>query len=180
MNDRQIQIISAATTLFLNEGVGVSTASIAKAAGVSNGTLFNAFATKQDLIDAIYHRAKTAMFDALHISADTVPHRDHIKRNWDSYLTWARANPEERRVMHLLQVAGLASQSVQIEIAQRGAPHADWVRRALDQGYLCAPNVEYVCALLFFHLDLAIAQDLTGDDLDLAFDMLCNSIGLTT
>ena len=71
MPDRKSQIITAATSLFLNEGVGVSTASIAKAAEVSNGTLFNTFATRQILIDTIYKDAKTAMFGAEPASAST-------------------------------------------------------------------------------------------------------------
>jgi len=46
------QILSAARKLFLANGFGVSTADIAREAGVSEGSLFNRFPTKADLFRA--------------------------------------------------------------------------------------------------------------------------------
>ena len=43
------QILEAARAVFLNEGVSASTARIAKAAGVSEGSIFKRFATKEEL-----------------------------------------------------------------------------------------------------------------------------------
>ena len=127
MNERQIQIATAATSLFLTEGVGVSTARIAQAAGVSNGTLFNAFPTKQALIDAIYRTAKTEMFAAIPNAADAPFNRQTFYQNWCGYLAWAQANREKCRIMHFLLESGLASQSTQAEVAQMGIPHGMWL-----------------------------------------------------
>ena len=52
-------ILAAALSVFREEGVHVSTARIASAAGVSNGSLFNYFPTKQALIDDLYVWIKT-------------------------------------------------------------------------------------------------------------------------
>lgn len=46
------QILKAAQELFLEKGFGVSTADIARKAGVSEGSLFNRFPTKADLFRA--------------------------------------------------------------------------------------------------------------------------------
>lgn len=46
------QIVDAARALFMSKGFNVSTAEIAKAAGVSEGSIFNRFATKQSLFQA--------------------------------------------------------------------------------------------------------------------------------
>jgi AcrR family transcriptional regulator len=46
------QILDAAREIFLEKGFNVSTAEIAKRAGVSEGSLFNRFATKEDLFFA--------------------------------------------------------------------------------------------------------------------------------
>lgn len=46
---RREQILDAARTLFLEQGLSVSTATIAKAAGVSEGTIFKRFSTKEGL-----------------------------------------------------------------------------------------------------------------------------------
>ena len=179
MTDRKQQIIAAATTLFLDEGVGVSTARIAKAAGVSNGTLFNAFATKQILIDAIYKNAKIAMFGSAPCFGDALYNRSNLRANWDGYLNWASKNPETRRVMHLLLDAGLASAATQAEVYDIAAPYTAWTQTALDQGVIRGPSVSFIGQLIFFHLDLVINENLDKAGEDLAFEMLCTSIGLT-
>lgn len=46
---RREQILDAARGLFLEQGLSVSTATIAKAAGVSEGTIFKRFSTKEEL-----------------------------------------------------------------------------------------------------------------------------------
>ena len=179
MPDRKSQIITAATSLFLNEGVGVSTARIAKAAEVSNGTLFNTFATRQILIDTIYKDAKTAMFAAIPCSGEDPINPQTFRANWDGYLVWARANPETRRVMHLLLDAGLASAETQAEVNAVAAPHAAWLQRAVAEGHMRGPSVNFIGRLIFFQLDLVITEELDTAGEDLAFDMLCTSIGMT-
>lgn len=171
-------MLSAATRLFLDEGVGVSTASIARAAGVSNGTLFNAFPTKQILIDTIYKDAKSSMFASLPHSGEAAFDRVHLRENWDAYLEWARSNPQRRLVMHLLLDAGLASAETQSEIDEFARPNVAWLERALDKGTIRAPSVTFIGRLIFFHLDLVINERLDRTDEDLAFEMLCQSIGL--
>ena len=60
------------------------------------------------------------------------------------------------------------------------APGAIWLQTALDAGVIRGPNVAFIGKLVFFQLDLVITENLTGSDEDLAFEMLCNSIGLKT
>lgn len=179
MNTRQAQITDAATALFLSEGVGVSTAKIAKAAGVSNGTLFNAFATKQDLIDHIYKTAKTEMFAALPHHGDAPFNRANLYANWQGYLAWARANGHARQIKHLLLESGLASPQAVAEIDSMAAPLAVWFQKALDQGLIRGPSLAFVSKLVFFQIDLVITENLHGEDADMAFDMLCKSIGVS-
>ncbi|MEO0591629.1 MAG: TetR/AcrR family transcriptional regulator [Pseudomonadota bacterium] len=179
MNERQKHIIAAAIPLFLNEGVSVSTAHIAKVAGVSNGTLFNAFQTKQELIDAIYRSTKLAMLAAFPVSKEQKLDRRQMRTAWDGYLEWARAKPNDHRVMHLLREAGLASPAVQAEIDALYAPHAQSLMAALEDGSIRGPSVAFIGAVIFAQIDLVIDHNLTGADEDLAFEMLCNAIGLT-
>ena len=54
MQHKPEAILAAALRCSAKEGVHVSTARIASAAGVSNGSLFNYFPTKQALIDDLY------------------------------------------------------------------------------------------------------------------------------
>ena len=179
MKDRQTQIIEAAIHLILRDGVAVSTAAIAKAADVSNGTLFNTFANKQDLIDSIYLAAKTGMFEALTHSGDAPFDRETLYSNWCDYLEWARRVPHHRQIMHLLLDAGLVSPTMRGTVDRLGERYWLWMIDAVAQGVIRGPSVEYVARLLFFHLDLVIDMALEGDDEALAFDMLCRSIGLS-
>ncbi|MEO1480798.1 MAG: TetR/AcrR family transcriptional regulator [Myxococcota bacterium] len=179
MADRKTQIIAAATTLFLEEGVGVSTAKIAKAANISNGTLFNVFATKQLLIDAIFRDAKEGMFNSVPHFGDAPFNRTHLRANWDGYLAWAEQNPRTRRVMHLLLDAGLASAETQAEVNAIAAPHGAWLQDALNRGTIRGPSVSFIGRLIFFQLDLVINEKLDAAGEELAFDMLCTAIGLT-
>lgn len=60
-------IFQAALDLFANQDVDkTSTASVAKHAGVSNGTLFHYFPKKNDLIIELYLLLKTEMFDFIY------------------------------------------------------------------------------------------------------------------
>jgi AcrR family transcriptional regulator len=179
MNDRQKQIASVATDLFLTEGVGVSTAQIAKTAEVSNGTLFNAFPTKQTLIDAIYHDAKAEMFGAIPHAGDTPFSQAHFRENWTAYLAWARANPGKRRIMHFLLDSGLASQTTKDAVNQIAAPHAMWLEKALAAGQIAGPSTGFIGSLIFFFADHVIDDNLSSQEADMAFDMLSNAIGLT-
>lgn len=65
--DKKQALLEAATAAFAQSGIAASTALIARNAGVAEGTLFRYFATKDDLLNALYlhlkqhhHRAKRA------------------------------------------------------------------------------------------------------------------------
>src|SRR5260221_2424528 len=48
------RLLAAARELFAERGVDVAMADIARHAGVSNGTLYNRFPTREDLIEAVF------------------------------------------------------------------------------------------------------------------------------
>ena len=177
--DRQKQIIEAAIPLFLSEGVGVSTASIAKAAGVSNGTLFNAFATKQALIDAIYLTTSLDLLAAMPCTSQDDFTLDILHRNWSNYLRWAREKPQYRQIKHLLLEAGLTSQEVQADCNKASEQHVVWLQKALEAGAIRGPNVAFIHQLIQFQLSLVIEYDLNEEDEALAFEMICQAIGLS-
>lgn len=54
--DRRAHIVDAAIPLILERGVEVTTREIADAAGIAEGTVFRAFADKNELIDACVER----------------------------------------------------------------------------------------------------------------------------
>jgi AcrR family transcriptional regulator len=104
--DRRIAILSAATRVIASQGLGAATATIAKDAGVSNGSLFMYFDTKAALLNELYVALKTEMTAAAiaGLPAEGEP-REQVFHMWTQWLGWATTNPEKRRALAHLDVA---------------------------------------------------------------------------
>lgn len=104
--DRRNAILSAATRVIASQGLGAATATIAKEAGVSNGSLFVYFDTKAILMNELYVDLKTEM-GATAIAGLPVESgpREQVLHMWTQWLRWATTNPEKRRALAQLQVA---------------------------------------------------------------------------
>ena len=63
--DKRGAILRAATKTIAEDGVGASTASIAKAASVAEGSLFRYFADKDRLLNELYRELKLDMRSAM-------------------------------------------------------------------------------------------------------------------
>src|SRR5580698_3589955 len=98
--------MSAATRVFASQGLGAATATIAKAAGVSNGSLFTYFETKADLMNQLYLELKAEMaaaaLDGLTTDSDV---RSKLLHMWTHWLQWATSFPEKRRTLVHLEVS---------------------------------------------------------------------------
>ena len=117
MNDKRTDILKATIRLFAEDGIGVATSKIAKEANVSNGTLFNYFTTKQELIDAVYLFIKEHMANEIKNNADAgTDLYDMFFSLWQDYILWAHQNPLEHQVLDLLRF----SQKLSTEVLQTG------------------------------------------------------------
>ena len=169
-------ILAATISVFREEGVSVSTAHIAKAAAVSNGTLFNYFPTKQALIDALYVSIKTDLASAVGVLADADPIETRMRRIWERWLGWARANRDAHHVVNLLHQSGMASPDAQLAgMALLGGP-VSVLEEAQQQGLLVDLPLEHLGALIQHHLDQAVTSDLNDEQSTVAFGVLWNGI----
>jgi AcrR family transcriptional regulator len=111
-------IIAAAIHVIASQGLGAATATIAKEAGVSNGSLFTYFETKADLFNQLYLELKARMASA---GLEGLPAeaglRDQFFHLWSNWTAWAVSNPENRRALAQLGV------SDEITSATRTAGH---------------------------------------------------------
>lgn len=100
---RLANLLDTALSLFVAQGIqATSTASIAKAAGVANGTLFHHFATKQALVDQLYLDAKTSLAQALTATPLTGTATDQLQQCWQRSLNWAKLHPRQLCLMQQL------------------------------------------------------------------------------
>jgi AcrR family transcriptional regulator len=128
--DKRNSILSAATKVFAERGLGAPTAAITSVAGIAEGSLFTYFKTKDELINALYRELKLELADAMMSGfprKQSVRHRlEHI---WNGYVQWGVANPEQQTVLKQIQVwSGLTQESKQAG----SAPFTEIQRMAED------------------------------------------------
>ncbi|MGI9616040.1 MAG: TetR/AcrR family transcriptional regulator [Acidimicrobiales bacterium] len=176
MRHKPESILAAALSVFFDEGVNVSTARIATAAGVSNGTLFNYFPTKQALIDALYVSIKSDLADAAGKLDDTDSIEQRMRQIWDRWFTWAREHRQAHFVVNLLHQAGLASHEAQLAGTAALAGPVRVLDDAMQSGLLVDLPLDYLGPLIQHHLDQAIASELDDRQSEIAFHVLWNGI----
>ena len=117
MSDKKKQILDVAVRLFADEGTGVATARIAKEANISNGTLFNHFATKKELIDQTFIYIKGRMANA--ILSEIEPTEDVkalLWQAWEACFNLSLKNPLEYKTVIMLK----NSQMLEVETINEG------------------------------------------------------------
>jgi AcrR family transcriptional regulator len=110
------RLLAAARELFAQRGLDVAMADIARHAGVSNGTLYNRFPTREDLIEAVFiDRLETLVALAREALADDDP--------WHGLTRYLTAACE-------LQAADRGFN----QVAARGMPPSPVARRLQEEG----------------------------------------------
>ena|SRR5258708_28324610 len=118
---RRNAILNAASKLIAAQGLGAPTAKIAKAAGVSDGSLFTYFPEKDDLLNQLYVELKVELRDAVLASYPrTGSLKQQARHLWDTLVDWGLNDPAKRRSMAQLNV------SDRITPASRRAGMAGW------------------------------------------------------
>jgi AcrR family transcriptional regulator len=111
--DRRNAILSAASDVVAERGVGASTAAIAVAAGVGEGSLFTYFKSKDELLNVLYREIKLDMANAMLSGFPrrlSVRHR--LQHIWNGYIDWGVQNPGQNRALHQIEMwAGLTEES---------------------------------------------------------------------
>lgn len=124
------QILAAATRVIAMHGVAAPTAAIAKEAGVANGSLFNAFPTKADLLNHLYRELKS---ERAVLSMEDMPATADLRARslhmWNRTLHWATTYPDKRRVLARLGV----SEEITPETLEYGHQVMAPIARLLDE-----------------------------------------------
>lgn len=103
--EKREAILEAAAELVAQAGTGAPTAKIAKAAGVSEGTLFTYFATKDELLNQLFVEIETNLAERLTSDPAVGNPRDRVRHVWDQLIDWGVANPVQRRAIRQLKVS---------------------------------------------------------------------------
>jgi AcrR family transcriptional regulator len=120
--EKRQALLQSAVREIAEAGLGVSTAKIAKGAGLAEGTMFTYFASKNDLLNELYIDLKSETYRLIHLN---FPHqaglRERAQHIWTEYLHWAIEKPEERKVSVLLNLSAVISAATRDQVnAERG------------------------------------------------------------
>jgi AcrR family transcriptional regulator len=156
-DDRRSAILRAAIRVIASQGLGAATATIAKEAGVSNGSLFTYFETKADLLNALYTELKA---EAAAAALNGLPTRSNTRKQmlhiWSHWLLWATSCPEKRRTLVHLDV----SSDITVESRKTGhqtmAGIAKLLERSRENGPMRDAPLVFVVALMSALADATI------------------------
>lgn len=149
--DKRNAILSAATRVFAEQGLGAATAKIAREAGVAEGTLFTYFANKDELLNQLYLELKYEMRDLMiagirQVDSDDL--REITHRFWVAYIDWGVAHPHKRKVINTLMLSDRVSDENRAAGAAAFAVFSTRLNSSLEQGLRCGPNSTFVSALM--------------------------------
>lgn len=160
--------MAAAIRVIAAQGLGAPTATIAKEAGVSNGSLFTYFETKADLLNQLYVELKLEMAAA---ALDGLPTESDIRQQlfymWSHWLRWATSCPEKRRTLAQLNVADDITAESHQAASDAFAGIRKLLERSHENGPLRAAPLGFVVALMNGLADATIdfmIQDPTNAD----------------
>jgi AcrR family transcriptional regulator len=150
-------LLAAATRVFGTQGVSVSTAAIAKEAGVSAGTLFVYFDTKAELVNELFVELKTEMGRVASIGMpERAPARDRLQHMWDHWVRWALDAPEKRRALAHLSVADELTPESRRRVHEAYVPIATLLDGIAKAGPMRDAPLDFVVTILSAIADATI------------------------
>lgn len=141
--------MSAAIRVIASHGLSAATATIAKEADVSNGSLFTYFETKAELLNQLYIELKTEMavvaVEGFPSDSDVRSQLLHVWRHW---LQWAVSSPEKRRTLAHLSVSDEITPQSRLATHQAMLRIAALLEQSRKNGPLRDEPLGFVSALM--------------------------------
>lgn len=148
-DDKRNAIVAAAIRVIVKQGLSAPTATIAREAGVANGSLFTYFQTKADLFNDLYLELKTESVD---VALEGLPTKAALRTQffhvWMNWMRWAAENPDKRRALALLAVSDDITPATRDEGHKTMAPLAHLMEQSRAKGTMRDAPLGLVGALM--------------------------------
>ncbi|KAF1007016.1 MAG: HTH-type transcriptional regulator BetI [Luteibacter sp.] len=139
--EKRLALLQSAVNAVADLGVLASTASIARGAGVAEGTLFTYFETKENLLQALYLHLKQGLADTM--TPDYPREADYQERArhvFQRYVDWGLSHGTERTALARLTASGLILEATRLQGMEAFADVAGMIQQAIDDGvFIDAP-----------------------------------------
>ena len=184
IQDKKAAVLKAALQLISEQGFhGTPMSQISKKANVSIGTIYHYFASKEDLLNALYIDVKRRLADyALENYAGSTPVRKAFKHLFSRVIHYTVENPAELSFAEQYENSPLITGVTREEGARISKPIEDLFRRAADQDLLKDLTLQMMGALIISaviglsKLYLSGALKLEEESLDKALDAIWDMI----
>jgi len=148
-SDKRNAIMNAAICIIVRQGLSAPTATIAKEAGISNGSLFTYFETKTDLLNQLYLELKMGMaVTALRDLPAKAKLREQAFHVWANWMDWATSHPEKRRALAHLAVSDQITPETRAAGLKIMASFIDLMEQVRNKGSLRNSPMSFVGALM--------------------------------
>lgn len=144
--------MESAIDLFSSQGFHATpTQQISKRAGVSAGTLFRYFRTKEELIDSLYASIHRALSDVVKEAiCPGIPVEDQIKNVKRRVLYWMFDNPKKALFFEQFSSSPNITKKAKEEAVLRFSPLDELYRKAVSRGVLTRINREVFLANFWY------------------------------
>jgi TetR/AcrR family transcriptional regulator, repressor of fatR-cypB operon len=150
VTDRRAAVLAAALELFERDGYGnVAMSRIATSAGVAAGTIYTYFRSKEELANALYRQAKTALAGELLGEPTDGDARGDFGRFWRSLVEFATMQPLALSFLENHRHDVYLDDESRALGARVDAGAAEFVRRGQRSGEIRPGPPEALAALVF-------------------------------
>ena len=147
---KQQQILQAALKLFVQHGFhGTPTSLVAREAGVSNGTLFNYFKTKEDLVVALYNLVKNQASQYLTTDLEPPASLEGLFRTlFTRSVYWGLDNPDAFLYIQQFDLSPHLTRLSAEVLLEQSLVYRAFIKRGIDEGTLKALPTDLVYTLI--------------------------------
>lgn len=151
--DKKKKLLDAALKLFVEYGFhGTPTSTIAKAAGVANGTLFHYYPTKDELVLALYIDLKKRLnnYIAENTSTETTL-KAVLKGQYLSTLYWALENKNEFKFMEQFSASPYLKLIASEAMEKHLKPLFALLKQGVKDGHIKALPIDFIFTMITSH-----------------------------
>jgi AcrR family transcriptional regulator len=164
--DKREKLFESALRLFVEFGFhNTPTSKIAKEAGISSGTLFYFFPTKDDLVVALYLDIKGKLGCEISESiANEKSYREIFKKYYEGTLNWAMHHKAEFKFLEQFNSSPYLKKIAEEEIQKHIKPLKELLRNAINEEIIKPMDIEIIFTLISGHT-FSINQYLISSEL---------------
>jgi AcrR family transcriptional regulator len=149
MNKKEL-LLNAALKLFVQNGFhGTATAKIAKEAGVANGTLFQYFKTKEDLVIALFVHIKEEILEYMAVNTTAKKGtKEEIKSQFISTIVWGLDNAAKFHFIQQFYASPYMNQINQTDLEKYIKPHYILIEKGINENIIKSLPTEFLYTLI--------------------------------